>query len=93
MSQRHFNYGPFQVLTGWDRPLQYHFLVVSRGDGLVFSNLDLPNPAMTPEQVVAKLGELDLLMPATLLADLRQDAARNSGNESTQYEPFTKEGV
>lgn len=58
MSQRRFAAGTFRVLTGWDRPLQHHFCVITdpeaeapaeAGDeeadasSLVYSNLQDPD--------------------------------------------------
>jgi hypothetical protein len=88
MSQRKFKFGPYDILTGWDRPLQYHFLTVQDRtnkdeDAHVYCNLDdrsLPNGAMTSEQVMAKLKELGINTPLTLKRDLDYDRETNAGN-------------
>jgi len=77
-------------MTGWDRPLQQYFLVVedekdlyAENDNYVFSNLNLPNPAMTLEQVKTVLAELNIRTPPTLFDDLAQD--KTFGNASHHY--------
>ena len=95
MSQRHFTCGPWHVLTGWDRPLQYHFLVVERDGEVVWSNLQLENPGMTPEQVVQQIGALGLamVMPKSLYKDLREDMIQNAGNHIHEYPPVGVGGL
>lgn len=54
MSQYYFNLDEnLSALVGYDRPLEYHFLVIEdpREDEPIFSNLFLDNPAMTVRQI------------------------------------------
>jgi len=93
MSQRHFGNETYDVLTGWDRPLQYHFLVISQRDRPeqepVFSNLDLLNPAMTFEQIADTLHAFGIAAPPTLYTDLAQDQLENRGDFDVHYDPET----
>ena len=79
MSQYVFRHGTMKVLYGWDDPLRYFFLVITEVDAKgkesrgVFSNLDLPNPAMTIDQIKKTLGEYAIEVPASLEDDLRRD--------------------
>jgi hypothetical protein len=91
MSQHRFRHDGKNVLTGWDRPLQYFFLVVSKDeedDDYIYSNLSdrsLRNGAMTAEQVINKLDELDIVYPVHLMDFLLDDKRRNAGNEVQDY--------
>jgi hypothetical protein len=89
MSQRIFRYQDLEVLTGWDHPLQYYFLVIESqnplppedseeesldpSDEYVFTNLSLPNPAMTIQQISDKLTALNITPPRSLFEDLHCD--------------------
>lgn len=92
MSQHTFETGAYHVLTGWDRPLRYYFLLVTRRtDGeQVYSNLSDPHlvgGAMTTAQIAARLAALDITPPRQLLANLARDGMVNAGNVVTTYEP------
>ncbi len=56
MSQYRYTSGEKDVLTGWDPPLQYFFLVITdiNDDETVFSNLDLDDPVMTIDSICRK---------------------------------------
>lgn len=104
MSQHYFTTAmpdgrPVQILAGWDRPLQGHFLVVERlgadGDegGPLYSNLDdeqldpwngLPD---SMDYFVAKLAELGLQLPPAMLHEILSDAANNVGNCVMDHTP------
>lgn len=78
MSQRTFNHGKFEVVTGYDRPLRRFFLTVYEPDGdgedePVFMSLDLPGAAMTLEQIQKQLFLMGIEPPETLFADLEKD--------------------
>lgn len=90
MSQRRFVSKGFEVLTGWDRPLQYHFLTVEKpGDDYpVYCNLDDPERpmgVMLAIQVCDKLRELGIPAPPTLLEDLLEDRNLDRGNYIVDY--------
>ena len=90
MTQRSFETDTYAVLTGWDRPLQYHFLVISQRDQPdeepIFSNLYLQNPAMSLEAITATMTSFGITAPPALLADLREDARLNRGNVEQHYD-------
>lgn len=87
MSQRTFVYADLNILAGWDRPLQRFFLVIedqkdieAENDNYVFSNLKLPNPDMSLEQVKQVLTDNGIEWPETLFTDLALDQKNNVGN-------------
>jgi hypothetical protein len=91
MTQRTFQTEDFSVLTGWDRPLQYFFLVVyplqsEAPDEPVFSNLFRRNPAMSLEEIAATLQRYGITAPAGLWRDLAEDQALNRGNLEVSYD-------
>ncbi len=101
MSQRSYlvkmkDGGTVQVLTGYDRPLDFCFLVVRHhpsGERLWsnLSPLDLPGgPGMTPDSVMQKIRDLDLPAPLGLRLLLEADHARQAGNEETDLGTFTQ---
>jgi hypothetical protein len=100
MSQRTFTAsGGYQVLTGWDRPLQRFFLVIEtkeqnhpgyQGDDYAFSNLNLPNPAMSIDQIYATLYRFKIMPPPTLFDDLEEDKRDNVGNFVFDYGEWPK---
>lgn len=81
MSQRIFKTDKFEVLTGWDRPLNRFFLVIERLDakdddpdeGYAFDNLRLPDPSMTLESIDVTLRRFGVIPPPTLFTDLVRD--------------------
>jgi len=102
MTRRRWTYGEYDVMTGWDRPLQYHFLTVYRQrlpdfdgeddpddeeeeDDIVYDNLSRPNPAMRIDEILQKLEDLGIPVPATLEHDLAMDALLDRGNVVQQY--------
>lgn len=90
MSQRIFKSNALTAITGWDRPLQRHFLVVtSAEDETVYSNLNEANPAMTILQIVERLMSFKMALPATLLADLRADREANDSDTVCDYGEVT----
>jgi hypothetical protein len=93
MSRRYFGNETYEVVTGWDRPLQYHFLVISQRDDPdgepIFSNLFLRHPAMTLEQIADTLKTYGITAPPTLLTDLNADALADRGDFDVHYDPET----
>ena len=95
MSQRIFGNDTYEAVAGWDPPLQYHFLMIyQRGadrnfDEPLFSNLYLPDPAMTLEQIADTLIDYDIARPPTLFADLIEDARLDRGDFDVYYDPET----
>jgi len=83
MSQHYFSHLDYTILYGWDEPLQYYFLVVSRLHPVtkerenVYSNLDAENPAMSVAQICEVLNELGIPVPdhleSTLLTDREEE--------------------
>jgi hypothetical protein len=90
MSQRLFKNNKYNVLTGWDRPLQYWFLVITnKKGGLVFSNLQLLHP-MSLSRVIRECLDRNIEIPKTLASDLISDKKVNRGNYTYDYS-LTKE--
>lgn len=91
MSQRKFNSGKFEVMAGWDRPLQQVFFAVfdptrpAAEDDLVYASMYERNGPRTVETVLAKMVEMGIVPPARLAADLHQDQADNVGNLQCSY--------
>jgi hypothetical protein len=91
MSRRSFGNETYEVVTGWDRPLQYHFLDIYQRDhperDPIFSNLYLLNPSMTLEQIADTLETYGITAPPTLFADLHLDALVDRGDFDVHYDP------
>jgi hypothetical protein len=85
MSQRTFTSNNKTALTGWDRPLQYFFLVIEERDRTIYSNLDEANPALSIEKVFEVLSMFGMPVPATLREDLLDDRRGNAGNTVHHY--------
>ena len=92
MGQLVFRQGSYEVLTGWDRPLQYFFLVIEsdedrkRPDGhYTFSNLNRRNPSMTLAEIQDTLESWLIVSPPTLFADLERERERNESNTCYRY--------
>ena len=94
MSQRLFSQGNLDVFCGYDRPLNYFFLVIERHDasdddpdqGYVFSNLRRRNAGMTLDEISTELTRADIVPPPTLMDDLAEDARLRRGNYRVAYE-------
>lgn len=84
-----------EVQIGWDRPLQYFYLVVedpgSTSDSPVYSNLDDPvcarNPRVPLEHFIKRLGELGIELPNAILEEVRRDCAGDVGNRVVEWDP------
>ncbi len=87
MSQHIWTYKNYEVLTGWDRPLQRYFLVISltdipedddETDEYVFSNLRMKNASMTLEEICKILERLNIPYPDNLRENLEKDEMENA---------------
>lgn len=82
-----------KVITGWDKPLQHHFLyiedlTISENDDhseIMFSDIDHGIHGMTINQITDKLKEFGFPYPPTLPNDLNAHYKRNAGNEMFHY--------
>lgn len=80
------------VIMGWDRRLShFHMTVVRtkpprRGDGVLYSNLHERNAfALGLEDYAARLANLGISVPTSLIDAVRQDQADNAGNRVLRY--------
>jgi hypothetical protein len=93
MSRRSFGHETYEVVTGWDRPLHYHFLDIYQRDhperDPIFSHLSLLNPSMTLEQIADTLKTYGITAPPTLFTDLNEDALADRGDFEVHYDPET----
>ncbi len=84
MSQYHFTHNSFDVLYGWDDPLQYNFLVIENilnsGEEPIFSNLNLDNPGMSISQIQTILVNFEIPCPGDLIKNLKNDAKHSRAN-------------
>ena len=80
------------VLLGWDRPLQYVFLVVTKAskdqktEEMLYSNLD--DPSSRGQDLVYyrnKVSDLGLSLPETMYTEVERDQANNTGNRIVQH--------
>lgn len=93
MSQRFFKTAKFEVMAGWDRPLQYHFLNITKldvpedEDDVVYASL-YEGPCGIPLEAIApKLEEFGITsLPPAFLGDLEADELENRGNLVFRYE-------
>lgn len=88
MSQRLFTTPAYEVLTGWDRPLQYRFLVITdrRIGEIVYSNLDDEHgPSLSLNDIRQRLAAFGITPAASLLDDLAADRRANAGNLRVVY--------
>ncbi len=98
MSQHIFTTESYEILCGWDRPLQGFFLVVEKvtedgkeptdEDEYVYSNLDEPFYLAHPKQFdhfVKILNRLSIDIPSGLIQALEADKINNTGNDVTRW--------
>jgi hypothetical protein len=76
-----------EVLTGYDRPLNYCFLTVFDAEGEPdYSILDESDPfSWTSETVINKLGDLGIETPTGFEDMLREHEAKKLGNVIITY--------
>jgi hypothetical protein len=87
MSQHHILTKKYEVLIGWDRPLQYFFGTVwdkARLDneemGIVFATLSLPEGGVGTVAELARLLHPYVELPPPVKAALLEDKQVNRGN-------------
>jgi len=86
MSQRIIETQKYQAISGWDRPLQYFFLVVLDREGdIIFSNLYRPYPGMSLREIEEELKKLSIVAPDNFWNDLLEDRLNNRGNIFKTY--------
>jgi hypothetical protein len=88
---------PVRIMMGWDRPLQYYFLLIEKLTGdekerIIWSNLDhfTENEARSLENYLSVLNGLCLAVPEQMIAEIGADAAANCGNKEVRH--FLKNG-
>lgn len=91
MTQRTFQTDDFRVVTGWDRPLQYFFLVIyplqtEEPGEPIFSNLFRRHPAMSLEEIADTLHRYGITPPVGMFRELAEDLALNRGNLDVSYD-------
>lgn len=93
MSQHHYfvmHSGEMtHVLMGWDKPLQYFFMVIEKESDLeepFWSNLNCDSPFQKNliyyRQV---LDELQIVIPGEMLEEIERDAMSNIGNKEVTH--------
>ena len=91
MSQHYVATPQYEVIVGWDRPLQYFFgtvfdkAVKATDAKVVFATLDLPGGGVPSVEELAKVLSPYLQLPDDLLRCLREDGAVNRGNAVRQW--------
>jgi len=85
----------YNILTGWDRPLQGFFLVVFVGDDddedeMIYSNLNDIHLVNTPQPPHYQyfdelLDEMGVALPSDLKIALEEDKQVNRGNQNTSW--------
>ena len=93
MSQRYFKNERYEVLVGWDRPLQYFFMVIQdetvpedNDDSMVYSNQNDPEgPGLSFDRIHAVLHQFQITPPLTLWRDLQKDKQDDVGNLVVRY--------
>ena len=89
-----YNSRPINILTGWDRPLQGHFLVVEftdQPDEYLYDNLSDPDLAWcmglppTMDHFIEKLASLNISLPSEMLANVLVDKFGSAGNKVVFY--------
>jgi hypothetical protein len=98
MSQRRYTVnhplrGDLEVTAGWDRPLQYSFLVVRHDDDLLYSNLMDPDGCDVPPAKAREILErLGVPIPVGFIDALERDRAARRGNLVVTHLLYTGEG-
>ena len=88
MSQHHILTKQYEILIGWDRPLQYFFGTVwdkaqlDNDDemGIVFATLSLPEGGVGTVAELARLLRPYVELPPHVIAALSEDQRVNRGN-------------
>jgi hypothetical protein len=79
------------VLMGWDKPLQYHFMVIETLDGdeePLYSNLDDDHAGLAGRlaHFAKKARTFGIELPPAMLAKLQADEALNLGNATSSFD-------
>jgi hypothetical protein len=79
------------ILMGWDKPLQYHFMVIEYLDGdeeLLYSNLDDDAAGLVSRLAyfAKKPRTFGIELPPAMLAKLQADEALNMGNATSTFD-------
>ena len=85
MSQHYFSAGKYEVLAGWDRPLQCFFLVINKTseDEPIYSNLNDPGAGVKKQEsghFQEVLSRMNLSAPPGFWAAIEADRDYNVGN-------------
>ena len=86
MSQHHIDTPQYEVIVGWDRPLQYFFGTVfakTKKDTdreVVFATLELPGGGVQTVEGLAKGLQSYVRLPDELLNCLEEDRLNDRGN-------------
>ncbi|WP_193073087.1 hypothetical protein [Pseudomonas sp. FME51] len=105
MSQHHFDTThkgfPISVIFGWDRPMQYFFLVVKKPAELIDDTM--PMPFVDENFLYSNLYEIDpfghdmdyyrdvlrhfqIVVPESMFIEVERDRERNTGNRVTKHQ-------
>lgn len=83
---------PISVLLGWDRPLEYFFLVVEQlsvennDEIYLYSNLDDPGAIdCSLDYFRQKLSELGISVPDSMFIEAESDRKHNVGNRLVEH--------
>ena len=87
MSQRVIDHEKFEFIAGWDRPLQYHFLVINdvKSNEIVFSNLNLDSPSMTIDEIIMVINGFGIEPEPSFKETLLNDKLQNVGNDKKVF--------
>ena len=90
---------PVTVLLGWDRPMNYFFLVIEKpteliddtmkveSDDFLYSNLHEDDPfAHDLDYYREVLRHFQILVPESLFIEVQHDAERNVGNRVVKHQ-------
>jgi hypothetical protein len=88
MSQHHILIKQYEILVGWDRPLQYFFGTVwdkTQSDkhdevGIVFATISLPGGGVGTVAELARLLRPYVELPPLVIGALSEDQRVNRGN-------------
>jgi hypothetical protein len=90
MSQHIYQNDDLQVRMGYDRPLDYVFCIVERGDEMLYSNLS-DEKAGTEQQDIRYFKEvldsLGITVPSKMFEEIEKDQSQRVGNRVVEYGP------
>jgi hypothetical protein len=83
------------VLMGWDRPLQYHFMVIEQGgNDPLYSNLDDDNSEDADLQYfLDKAKQFGVTIPDAMVERLKQDKENDTGNAVSYFDQQGQEST